>query len=926
MLELRGIKRSYRTGELVQKALDDVSLTLRDSEFVCVLGPSGSGKTTLLNVIGGLDRYDKGDLLIGGVSTKSYRERDWDTYRNHTIGFVFQSYNLIPHLSVLANIELALTIAGVSASERRSRAREALAEVGLAGQEHKRPNQMSGGQMQRVAIARALVNDPEILLADEPTGALDSETSEQVMALLKKVAEKRLVVMVTHNAELAEQYATRIVRLRDGRITEDSDPCEDSPAAPDSAGKVKKAGMSFLTSLSLSAQNLRTKKGRTFLTALAGSIGIIGIALILAMSSSVNQYIVDIQRETMSSYPVTITAQTVDLSGLTDPRDELVNERRSAMADARENPDVISADYTLMEARQNMTGSLIENNLTAFKRWLDDPESEIHRYVGGSGIVYGYSVEFSVYAYDGTGALQDTNSDPDELAGSGGLGFDMRGMRAMSVFFGGSASSGASNFTELTPGADGQPVSQVILDSYELLAGSWPAAADEVVLVVGQSGRISVKTLYQLGLISLEEYQAAADAVADGTEPSLPSWTHAELVGRRFVLVPASERFVANGDGTFRELGTTPEEVALMAANGIPLHVSGVVRLTGNGSAVIMAPVGYTSLLTDLIIDRCNESAVVQAQLASPDTSVLTGIAFDPADDARKVDAAKRYIATLSVSDKATLYGMILYANPGASSFGSIGSSGMMPGGAAGFMPGGMDEEATDAMLTGMILEAADDDTLLMVYDQYVAGDSYESNLTRFGYVDRASPASISIYADSFEAKDAITASIRRYNETVTDSEKITYTDYIALITSSITTIVDVISYVLIAFVAVSLVVSCIMIGIITHISVLERTKEIGILRALGASRSNITSVFNAETVIVGFCAGLIGVLAAMALTVPINLILQALIGSTGLTVSLRPLHALILIAISMAITVVGGLIPARKASRKDPVEALRTE
>ena len=914
MLQLRDISKQYQTGDLIQKALDDVSLTLRDSEFVCVLGPSGSGKTTLLNIIGGLDRYDSGELIIDGVSTSSYKDRDWDTYRNHRIGFVFQSYNLIPHQTILSNIELALTIAGVSPGERRRRAKKALADVGLEEQEHKRPNQMSGGQMQRVAIARALVNDPDILLADEPTGALDSETSLQVMELLQEVAKERLVVMVTHNSDLAEAYATRVVKLRDGQIVDDSAPCDETEKEAGTQAKVRKAHMSFLTSLKLSAQNLRTKKGRTILTALAGSIGIIGIALILAMSSSVNRYIEDIQKETMSSYPITIASQAVDLTSMMQQDGE---SSLSTMMNRSERkaPTELHADFSALTAQSSLTSSVKENDLAAFKRYLDKPDCEILKYVGENGIQYVYSVPFEVYAVGKDGKVINTNADPSELLEESPFGYGMNSWSMLSSFFGSSGNIGADNFSELMPGANGQAVNQVVKDSYDLAWGRWPEAADELILVLNYNDSLSVRTLYQLGFITDQEYVDMAHSIDEGKEIPELTWNYEELAKRELIVVPASVRYEAQANGTYRMIGETEEELERLVANGIPVHIVGVIRQNDSFAGTsILTRLGYTTLLTSRLIEIGNDNPVLNAQRSNPTTNILTGLDFEILDRDAQIQAAKDYLSSqLTMSDMLMLYESM----PDALS--QVDFSEVLGIIATGDMD-------TKHIVSGFVRGNLDDDTLLRLYQQFIASESYEDNLEMFGYVDLDRPASISIYADTFEAKDAIAEAIQRYNETAKEDEKITYTDYIALITSSVTTIVDVISYVLIAFVAVSLVVSCIMIGIITHISVLERTKEIGILRALGASKRNITQVFNAETVIIGFCAGVMGVAIAMLLTIPINAILHHIIGSNELTVTLPMTSALILVAISVIITALGGVIPARKAASRDPVVALRAE
>ena len=870
MLQIKNISKQYKTGELVQNALKDVSLNLRDSEFVSILGPSGSGKTTLLNIIGGLDRYDSGDLIINGISTKKYKDRDWDSYRNHTIGFVFQSYNLIPHQSVLANVELALTISGVSRSERRGRAKEVLTQVGLGDQLHKKPNQMSGGQMQRVAIARALINNPDILLADEPTGALDTETSIQIMELLQEVAKDRLVVMVTHNPELAQQYSTRIVKLRDGRITDDSDPYDpktEIQGRPEHKN-MGRAKMSFLTSLSLSFNNLRTKKGRTLLTSFAGSIGIIGIALILALSSGVNGYISDIQKDTMTSYPITISSETVDMSAMMGMGGGMMGGGMMGGTDTETKPDDgVYADYSDIESSEAIASSVIENNLTAFKQYLDDPDSEIQQYLGENGVVYTYNVNFEVYSYDADEKLVNSNADTEEVTGSDSsddFSSMAGGMGGMSMMMGSSASStGAENFSELMVGTNGDTVSRVLTDSYDILYGNWPEEYNEVVLVLDENNSISAGTLYQLGLITADEYIGITEQIANGEEAS------------------------------------------------------------------ISTPVAYTSKLTDYVIEHTNESAIVTAQEATPEINVLNGMDFEALDDAAKVEDAKAYISAMGISDKASMYQMIqYYISQNAEEEESSEEETQQAPQDAGQMGAGMtmDENAMAEAMDTWLTETPDDEILLSIYEEYIDGASYEDNMEAFGKVSYEAPSSISIYTDSFEDKEAVSECIANYNETVDEDSQITYTDYVELMTSSLTSIIDMISYVLIAFVAVSLIVSCIMIGIITHISVLERTKEIGILRAMGASKRNISQVFNAETFIIGCCAGLLGIGISMLITIPVNAVIQNLLGAATLTVSLPATYAALLIGLSIVITIVGGLLPAKKAAKKDPVVALRTE
>jgi len=914
VLQIRDICKSYRTGELVQTALDHVSLRFRDSEFVAVLGPSGSGKTTLLNVIGGLDRYDAGDLIINGTSTKQYRDRDWDAYRSHRIGFVFQSYNLIPHQSVLANVELALTISGVGPAERRKRAREALERVGLGDQLHKRPNQMSGGQMQRVAIARALVNDPEILLADEPTGALDSATSLQVMELLKEVASDRLVVMVTHNAELAAQYATRTITLRDGRVTGDSRPAGSDDGAEAVHRSSGKAAMSFRTALRLSFNNLRTKKARTLLTAFAGSIGIIGIALILALSTGVDNYISDIQKDTMASYPITISAETIDMTGMMTARQSAAEAESQTESADRTG---IYADHTQLKASEAMQSSVTENDLTAFKKYLDDPDSEIHDYLGENGVVYTYDVRFGVWSYDENGTLVSSDADPDEAGektSDTGFGAMMaqRQSTMNAVLTGTPQSSGAENFTQLMAGTNGEAVSRVVTDSYDVLYGAWPQSYDEVVLVLDENNAVSTTALYQLGLLSGEEFSRVEKQLQNGEDGDSLHWDYEQAAGHEFLLVPACDEYLQNEDGTFTDVSGSAISQAELLKSALKLRIVGVVRPKEDAkNANLSAAVAYPASLTDYLIAHTDESAVVTAQEKTPDVNVLTGLAFEAGSDEEKIRDAKSYLSGLSLSDKASFYTMMAYSAGGQQS----AAQGQA-----------MDEQTAAAALDAWLQASPDESVLLSVYDQYVSGGSCDENMQAFGKVSRDAPYSISLYADSFEDKDDIAACITRYNNAAPESERITYTDYVALLTSSITSIINVISYVLIAFVAVSLVVSCIMIGIITHISVLERTKEIGILRALGASKRNVSQVFNAETLLVGLCAGLLGVGISMLLTFPINAVIAKLLDGQTVRAVLPLPAAGVLVAISVGITMLGGLIPARSAARKDPVIALRTE
>lgn len=923
MLQLKNIIKTYETGDFTQDALRGVSITFRENEFVSILGQSGSGKTTMLNIIGGLDRYTSGDLIINGVSTKEYKDGDWDYYRNNSIGFVFQSYNLIPHQTVLANVEMALTLAGVSRKERRERAIAVLKKVGLADHIHKKPNQMSGGQMQRVAIARALVNNPDILLADEPTGALDSETSIQIMELLKEIAKDKLVIMVTHNPELAWKYSTRIVNLLDGRITSDSDPYDEKEEKREKT-RHKKISMSFLTALSLSFKNLQTKKGRTLLTAFAGSIGIIGIALILSLSTGMNDYIADVQKDTMSSYPITISDETIDVSGIMGMRGEIVGETRSEDKTETENPSEVYADYQEIETSEKITSNIVENNLTEFKNYLDDPSSEIHQYLGENGIVYSYDVNFSVYSYDEEGNLIDSDAQAEE-ASSMAVGNEGQAgiLNRLGSAAGGGSSAGAANFSELMTSSDGGKVSPVLTDSYDLLYGSWPEEYNEVILVLNEDNGIPAETLYQLGFITKEQYEEAVEKIENGEEADVICFDYEDICEHKFYLVPACDHYIENENGTFTYIEDAALNIEELLENAVELKIIGIIRPKEDAqNASISTALGYTAKLTDYIISHTNESAVIKAQEADPGTNVLTGMEFETSDDEKKAEDAKAYLSSLGISEKASFYQMLMYysANNTETSEASAGQQTMTAGNMT------MDESSMAAALDQWLVNDPDQELLVKVYDEYIAGSTYEENMDAFGKVSYEAPSSISIYTDSFENKDAIAACIESYNETADEDARITYTDYVAMLTSSVTTIIDGISYVLIAFVGISLIVSCIMIGIITHISVMERTKEIGILRALGASKRNISQAFNAETFIIGCCAGLLGIGVSILALIPINSLIERFSGITGMTAQLPLTSALLLIALSIVITILGGLLPAKKAAKKDPVIALRTE
>ena len=868
MLEIKKVSKQYKTGDLVQNALSSVSLEFRSNEFVAVLGPSGSGKTTLLNIIGGLDRYDSGDLVINGVSTKQYTSRDWDTYRNHTVGFVFQSYNLIPHQSVLSNVELALTLSGVSKQERRRRACEAL-------------EQMSGGQMQRVAIARALVNNPDILLADEPTGALDSETGTQVMELLKKVAKDRLVIMVTHNAELAEQYATRIVKLHDGQISSDTNPVSNDErtltkekergagSTFDKKQKKKRTSMSFFTALSLSLNNLSTKKGRTFLTSFAGSIGIIGIALILSLSSGVNAYIQKVEEDTLSSYPISIEQAGMDISQLAG---DLMG--KNGVPEGRD-PDKIYSNNIMTEMMSTMVNGISANNLELLKKHIEKtPEFKAN----SSEIEYKYSTVMNIY--DEKGNRVNPNTVFSTVFGENSA--QANGYSQMSSF------SNTEVWTRLFDNKE------FLNKQYDVVAGHMPEKYNEIVLAVDKNNQISDYTLYSLGLKDtkeLEEMMKKAQA-GEKIEPTAEvSYSYDDILGLKFRLLCNTDYFSKNSDGTWTD--KTDDAIFVQSAlekNAEDITVVGIIKPAENSvTSETSGFVGYKSELMDHLIKKVNDSEIVKAQKNNPETNVFTGKPFDSAVSDMNYEQLIAYISTLPENEQAEYQAYIA----------QMQSSGMN------------NEQIAERFKSAM--------------ESKSEADTYDGNLTKMGVSDLNKPSGINIYPKDFEAKETISELISDYNSSAADNEKITYTDYIGLMLSSVTTIINAISYILIAFVGISLIVSSIMIGIITYISVLERTKEIGILRAMGASKRDVSRVFNAETLIVGFTAGAIGIIVTLILLIPINAIIGAITDISGLAV-LPVGGAVLLIAISMLLTLVAGLFPSKVAAKKDPVTALRSE
>ena len=883
MLTLSNIHKEYASGELRVEALKGVSLSFRKNEFVAVLGPSGCGKTTLLNIIGGLDRYTQGDLIIKGRSTREYKDADWDSYRNHSVGFVFQSYNLIPHQTVLSNVELALTLGGVPAKERRRRAVQALERVGLGDQLNKKPNEMSGGQMQRVAIARALVNDPEILLADEPTGALDSETSVQIMDVLKEIASDRLVIMVTHNPELAAQYATRTIRLLDGRVTDDTMPFDGQDDMAQPPARTGATSMHFGTALHLSLNNLMTKKGRTFMVALAGSIGIIGIALILSLSNGVNEYIKSVEEDTLAQYPLTIESETMNQSALL-----------TAMMSASSGKDIpheegrVYSSNVMGDLMSAMVSEVNENDLPSFKAYLDGSQ-EIADLT--SSIAYEYGSTLRIYNRNAVGGVQqvqpstviDTMTNSSMMSNANAL-VSMSSMSSLSQM---TSMYNMNVFFELT-GANNQRHG-----NYELLAGHMPQKYDELLLVVGEDDDISDTTLYTLGLRDQSEVQQLFMTLLTGStvQTETISYSYDDLLNLTFTLVLPGNLYQEQGDGIYADISGDEAAMSQTLDQGVTLHIAGIARSSSNSmiSSMMAGGVGYTHELVEYVVSANNETPAVKAQREHPDTDIFTGINFSGGVDMEpSMEMLDTYLNSLPQEQQTAMRAMI----------------------------GMMSEERILSMMRAEMAKQKTDAT-------------YEGNLAKLNATSLDTPTQIKIYPIDFESKQRIVDLIEQYNAQMQaaghEEGVIRYTDYVGSLMSSVTTIVDTISYVLIAFVSISLVVSSIMIGIITYISVLERTKEIGILRAMGASKGDVSRVFTAETLIIGLVAGFLGVLVTWLLTFPINALIHHLTQINAAAI-LPGGAAAILVAISMLLTILAGAIPSRMAAKKDPVVALRTE
>ena len=1007
MLELKNIKKDYPAGDGTVHALRGINLKFRESEFVSILGPSGCGKTTMLNIIGGLDQYSDGDLVINGRSTKDFKDRDWDSYRNHSIGFVFQSYNLIPHQSVLQNVELALSLSGVSRHERRERAKKALEDVGLGTQLHKKPSEMSGGQMQRVAIARALVNNPDIILADEPTGALDTETSVQVMEILKNISRDRLIIMVTHNPELAEKYSTRIIRMLDGQVTDDSFPLSEEEIRLNRRSDErklaekkteKKPSMKLSTSFALSLKNLTTKKGRTMLTSFAGSIGIIGIALIFAVSQGMTAYIDALQEDTLSSYPLTLESQHMDMGTLMQTFMGQAQSHGEHEKDAVYQKGMI---YDMINTLNTLEAD--ENDLAAFKTYIEseraDEESTSGLYDAVSGVQYTYNHDLLIYTKNVDGEIIQSDSQAlmqDLLIEY--FGMDMSSMMDMGEATGSTANmesmasmspmgSSIILWQEMLPGDNGKPVSPLLEKQYDVIYGSWPNSYNEIVLVVDENNEIDDMTLYALGLKSKDEIDAMAQAAFNKTTLDITEqkWSYEEICNMEFRTILNSDCYTLDeSTGLYTDLRDTPAGLKYLYDNGTVLKVSGIIRPSEEAvSTMLTGTIGYTSKLTEYVIETAADSPAVQAQLDDSSRDIFTGLPFREntgnLTDTEKVTAFKSYIASLTEAEKASAYTKIM-SIPSEEELDAIVSQtmgsmtradmdaamtqaltqqmGMAESDVKSYIEAMSDEDMTE-MFTQMVTEqtkaqyaaqvqaqlsamtseqlsaALDmampsytDNQMALYYDEVLefSDSTYESNLIELGCIDLANPSTINLYASSFENKDVIENAIAAYNENVDELSKISYTDYVGLMMSSVTTIINAITYVLIAFVAISLIVSSIMIGVITLISVQERTKEIGILRAIGASKKNVSNMFNAETVIIGFTSGTLGVIITWLLCIPINAILHHLTGIANLNAFLPLPAALVLIGISVLLTLISGIIPSRSAAKKDPVVALRSE
>ena len=870
MLKLNNIKKDYISGDTKVEALKGISIEFRKSEFVSILGQSGCGKTTLLNIIGGLDRYSSGDLIINGKSTKKFKDKEWDAYRNYSVGFVFQNYNLIPHQTVLSNVELALTLSGVSKEKRRKKAIKALEEVGLKEQIHKKPNQLSGGQMQRVAIARALVNDPDIILADEPTGALDTKTSVQIMEILKNISKDKLIVMVTHNPELAKEYSTRVVKILDGQITDDTNPFtpEDEKNEKDAKAKNGKTSMNFLTALSLSLNNLMTKKGRTLLTSFGGSIGIIGIALIMSLSNGIQMYINKVEEDTLSSYPISIEQQTIDMSSMM----EIMMGQNTSENKEKEDNKIYSSEI-MNDMITTLSNKKQSNNLQELKKYIDEGNNEISS--NSNSVQYTYDLDINLYKPETNDGIVRVN--PSTVMNALGMGEMIEAQKNSSMYNMMSSSQMSMGNTDIW--MEMLDNKDLLKSQYDIIAGKWPEKYNEVVLIVDSDNMISDYTLYSLGLRNQDELKERWNSVQEGKKlekTKESSYNYDELLNLSYKLVLNSD-YYKEENGLWVDKSDDEDYMKDIINNAENINIVGIIKLNEESVAKeTTGLIGYTKELKEYVINKSNESDIVKKQKEDENINVFTKLEF-PKDNNQSFNYSE-----LSNEQK-------------------------------------------------MAMSKLSNEEIAKIMETYTANNNatYDNNLRKLGAIDISNPKSISIYPKDFESKENITNAIEEYNKIQRDNGKeenvINYTDMIGIMMKSVTTIIDVISSMLIAFVAISLVVSSIMIGIITYISVLERTKEIGILRAIGASKKDISRVFNAETFIVGLVAGLLGIGITILLSIPINTIIKQVVGISNIAV-LPIKGAIILVIISMILTIIAGLIPSRMASKKDPVEALRTE
>ena len=903
MLELKNITKIYKTGDFEQKALDEVSISFRKNEFVSILGRSGGGKTTLLNIIGGLDKYTSGDLLIDGKSTKNFKDSDWDYYRNVSVGFIFQSYNLISHQTILSNVELALTLSGVKKEDRKRRAIEALDKVGLKDHIYKKPAELSGGQMQRVAIARALVNNPEIVLADEPTGALDTNTSKQIMDLLKEIAKDRLVIMVTHNPELAEKYSTRIVKIRDGVILDDSDPYEEKN--DEENFKTRRLNLGIKQAVNLSFNNLLTKKARTILTAFAGSIGIIGIALIISISKGADDFIAESQRNALKSYPIQIQKESLNLENILTPP-----ERKDK---ANSTKDVISNNM-ILKRRNELSASYSENNLTPFKKYMEDNKKKLSDEIGGNFVTYSYDTNFDIFTKDPKGDLINTD----------GSEFEEREDNFMANLL--KPQSSNKNFTELISGDDGK-VSKMITDDYEIIEGSWPKEATDLVLFTDYNNEIMTQRLYEIGLLPSKDYKDILSKLDNKEKIDLKEarLSPKDIIGHEYKILTGSDYYEKSGD-SFIDISDDEAKKKDLIDKAISAKIVGIARKkTNDDNQIVDSPLAYSRDLTDLLIKHVEDSEIAKAQLANKDKNILNNLPFKAESVEDKQNIGKSFLENLDSKEEMKVNTYLMRNKPElmdelSEKTKEIQSKNPMA------LAENQDNKNNNRALIDYALDKNDKNLYLDIYDEFLRDATYSKNLEKFGLVSKDAPSNISIYVENFENRDKIKDFIKEYNDGKSENEKIAYTDYIGLISSSITQIISAISYLLIAFVGVSLVVSSIMIGIITYISVLERVKEIGILRSIGASKKDIRKVFLSETFIIGLLSGLIGIGATMLINIPLSRLIQNMSGIEEIRAFLPAKAGLILVLISVGLTLIAGIIPSSIAAKKDPVKALSAE